>query len=43
VGKPTERGRGNIIRYWERKEDTMRASRKNQNRQLWELGSGGTL
>ena len=43
-----ERGQGreggNMIRYWSRNmTESLRASSKNGNRQLWEVGGGGTL
>ena len=48
VGLGLERGQGreggNMIRYWGwNRIESLRASRKNGNRQLWEVGGGGTL
>jgi hypothetical protein len=35
---------GHMIRYWGRnRTESLRASRKNGNRQPWEFGGGGTL
>jgi hypothetical protein len=47
-GLDLERGQGreggNMIKYWGRnRTEFLRASSKNGNRQLWEVGGGGTL